>query len=49
LDEEMVLQAFSKTIPKPDYALVEWKGLSSPQKKKIIEILEKNKITWKKL
>jgi D-aminoacyl-tRNA deacylase len=49
LDEEMVLQAFSKTIPKPDYALVEWKGLSSPQKKRIIEILEKNKITWKKL
>ncbi|MCX6774509.1 MAG: D-aminoacyl-tRNA deacylase [DPANN group archaeon] len=48
LDEEMVLQAYSKTIPKPDYALLEWKGLTGPQKKKITEILEKNKITWKK-
>jgi D-aminoacyl-tRNA deacylase len=49
LDDEIILQAFNKTIPKPNYALVEWKGLSSPQKKRIIEILEKNNITWKKL
>ncbi len=49
LDENLILEAFNKTTPKPDYALVEWKGLSSPQKKKIIDILEKNKITWKKL
>jgi D-aminoacyl-tRNA deacylase len=48
LDEGMILQAYNKTIPKPDYALVEWKGLSGPQKKNIINILEKNSITWKK-
>ena len=48
IDEIMVLQAFSRTIPKPDSALIEWKGLTGPQRKKIIEILEKNKLSWKK-
>jgi D-aminoacyl-tRNA deacylase len=40
LTEEMVLQAFEKTIPKPSFAVIEWKGL---------EILEKNKISWEKI
>lgn len=48
VDEETILQAYNKTIPKPDFALVEWKGLSGPQRKKIIDILDKNKIIWKK-
>lgn len=48
VNEETILQAFDKTIPEPDYALIEWKGLSGNQKKKIIEILDKNKIIWKK-
>jgi D-aminoacyl-tRNA deacylase len=49
LDEEMILQAYNKTIPTPDFAAIEWKGLTGPQKKKIIDILDKNKILWKKI
>ena len=49
LDENLVLQAFNKTSPKPDYALIEWKGLTGPQKKAIIAMLDKNSIAWKKL
>jgi len=46
--EEVILQAYNKTIPKPDFALIEWKGLSGPQRKNIINILDKHKIAWKK-
>jgi len=49
LTEQMILQAFERTTPKPDFAAIEWKGLSGPQRKKILEILEKNKIKWKKV
>jgi len=48
LDEEMILQAYNKTIPTPDFAAIEWKGLTGPQKKKITDILDKNSIPWKK-
>lgn len=48
LDEELILQAFERTIPKPDFAFFDWKGLLSGQRNKIIEILDKNKIAWKK-
>lgn len=48
IDEEMVLRAFNRTAPKPEFALVEWKGLAGAQRKKIIEILDKNNISWKK-
>jgi len=49
LDEEIILQAFERTIPKPDFAAIEWKGLVKAQRDKIIEILDKNKIKWKKV
>jgi len=49
LTEEMILQAFEKTIPKPSFAVIEWKGLKGGQRNKIIEILEKNKINWEKI
>ncbi|UCD04083.1 MAG: D-tyrosyl-tRNA(Tyr) deacylase [Candidatus Woesearchaeota archaeon] len=48
LDEEMILQAFSKTVPKPDLAVIDWKGLKSEQRKNIIDTLEKNNIKWEK-
>lgn len=48
LDEEMILQMLNKTIPKPEYALMEWKGLAGEQKNKIKTILDKNKIRWEK-
>jgi len=49
VDEGTILQAFTKTIPKPDFAVIEWKGLSSGQREKIIEVLDENKISMKKL
>jgi len=49
LDEDLIMQTINKTEPKPDFAAIEWKGLSGPQRKKIIAVLEKNKIAWKKL
>lgn len=49
LDEGMILQAIKRTEPRPDFAAIEWKGLTSEQKKKIIEILDKNKIPWKRI
>ncbi len=49
LDEKMILQAFERTTPKPDFAAIEWKGLIKGQRDNIIGILEKNKINWKKL
>lgn len=49
VDEKTILNAFTKTTPAPSFALVEWKGLSGEQRKKIIDILKKNSIPWKKL
>ena len=49
LTEQMILQAFERTTPKPNFAAIEWKGLTSSQRTKIIEILNKNKIKWKKV
>ncbi len=48
IGEAEVLQAFAKTTPKPDFAILEWKGLNAEQRNKLISILEKNKIKWKK-
>lgn len=49
LDEEMILQAFNKTMPKPSFVVLEWKGLKPEQRQKIISVLEKNKITWERI
>lgn len=49
LDEEMILQAFNKTIPKPSFVALEWKGLKPEQRQKIIAVLEKNKINWERI
>lgn len=48
LDEEMIIQAFNKTVPKPDLAVLDWKGLKSYQREKIISILDKNNIDWER-
>lgn len=49
LTEDIILQAFNKTVPKPDFAVIEWKGLKGAQRQKVIDILEKNNIKWKKI
>jgi len=49
LNEEMILQAFNKTTPKPNFVALEWKGLKPEQRQKIISVLEKNKISWERI
>jgi D-aminoacyl-tRNA deacylase len=44
--EEMIIESINKTIPKPETAIIEWKGLNSAQRQKLIQIFEKNKIKW---
>lgn len=49
ITEEMVLEAINKTVEEVDFALLDWKGLGkSEDRNKVIEILEKNYISWKK-
>ncbi len=40
LTKERILEAFQKTLEKPNIALIDKKGATSPQRKKIIEILD---------
>ena len=49
LDETTILRAFNKTVPKPNKALLDWKGLNSEQKKNITSVLDKHKIKWEKV
>ena len=49
IDEEIVKQAIEKTIPKPELAVLDWKGLYAPQREKMISIFEKIGIEWKKV
>ena len=47
LDENMLKQAMEKIIPRPKFVLLDWKGLGK-EKKRILELLEKNKIEYKR-
>lgn len=44
----IVKQMISKTIPKPEYALLDWKGLKSEDKQKIKGILDEIGLPYKK-
>ena len=46
--KEMIKQMMEKTLPKPDYALFDWKGLSGGEKQKVIRILDELKLPWRK-
>lgn len=49
INESMILEAFNQTIEEVDFAVLDWKGLGkSEERQKIINILEKNYIPWKK-
>ena len=49
LTEEMVTEAISKTEEEIDFAILDWKGLgTSEQRQKIIEILDKLYVNYKK-
>jgi len=49
LSEEVVMDAINKTIPKPSFAVIDWKGTTSDQRAHIISILDKNNVEWKKV
>ncbi len=47
--EEMIKEAIEKTDEEIDFALIDWKGIeNAEEKQKIVGILEKNYIQWKK-
>jgi len=47
LNENRIKEAMEKIIPKPKFVLLDWKGLGK-EKARIIEILEKNNIPFKR-
>jgi D-aminoacyl-tRNA deacylase len=47
LDEGLIKEAMEKTIPKPKFVLLEWKGLGK-EKRRIVELLEKNNIKYER-
>ncbi|MEK6923069.1 MAG: D-aminoacyl-tRNA deacylase [Nanoarchaeota archaeon] len=46
LNDKMILEMINKTIPKPEQAVLDWKGMNSLQRKNIIDILVRNGINW---
>lgn len=48
ITEEMVLEAIGKTEEEIDLALIDWKGLGGEERQKVIEILDKNYINYRK-
>ena len=49
ISEELFLQAYERTVPKPTFAALDWKGMDSEQRSKILSFLEKYKINWEKI
>ncbi|MEA3414467.1 MAG: D-aminoacyl-tRNA deacylase [Nanoarchaeota archaeon] len=49
ITEEMILEAIKKTVEEVEFVVVDWKGLGvAEERNRIIRILEKNYIRWKK-
>ncbi len=49
ISEEMIKEALNKTVEEIDFAILDWKGISGEEeRKRIISILDKNYIHWKK-
>ena len=50
ITEQMILEAVNNTIEEVDFAVLDWKGLGKAEdRNKVIEFLEKNYISWKKV
>ena len=47
LDEDMLKQLIDKTLPKPEFVILDWKGLGK-EKQRILELLEKNSIKYER-
>lgn len=48
IDEAMVVQMLEKTVPRPSFALIDWKGLRGAEKSRITDILEGLGVAWRK-
>lgn len=48
LDRKMIEQMIEKTVPRPDFAVIDWKGLKGSRRRNIIEILDDFGLEWKK-
>jgi D-aminoacyl-tRNA deacylase len=50
ITEKMILEAFNQTVEEIDFAILDWKGLGkSEERQAVIDILEKNYISWKRV
>ncbi|HLC67119.1 MAG TPA: D-aminoacyl-tRNA deacylase [Candidatus Nanoarchaeia archaeon] len=47
-DAEMLRQAREKTLPRAEFALLDWKGLGE-HKQRVVALLEEQKVPWKKI
>jgi len=48
-NEEMIEEMISKTIPKPEIALIDWNGLNGEQRNKAVKKLELANLEWRKV
>lgn len=48
LTEDSIKQAFEKTIPMPEFAIIDWKSINSEQRNKLIKKIESLNYKWKK-
>ncbi len=48
LDKKMVEQMLQKTIPKPELAVIDWKGMQGDERKILINLLDELKIPYRK-
>ena len=49
ITSEMILEARNKTLEEVEFAVIDWKGLGKAEERdRVIELLEKNYIQWKK-
>jgi D-aminoacyl-tRNA deacylase len=48
IDEEVILRMFNASDSKVSYALLDWKGIQSEDKQRLVAMLERLNIPWKK-
>lgn len=46
--KDMIIEAWNKTVEEPDFVVLDWKGIKSEQRQKILEIIEELKLPWKR-
>jgi D-aminoacyl-tRNA deacylase len=49
VNEELIIQMIEKTVPKPEKALIDWKGLKGEQRNHITGLLEHYGLAWEKI